>query len=267
MADEKERLTDGNYWEGAYNSRDGNAGPFDAKDWRNFAGIQFLEKLEKLGLDRKKVIEIGGGDAQLLCHLSGRHPESEFSVLDFSPAGCSMAAERAAREKVKLNVHCGDVFSPPEALKGAYDLVLSYGLAEHFADLAGILSAKKVFLKPGGTVFTLIPNLASPVYRYLCGRWSAEVLKKHVLHDLESLKKGHERAGLKIAEAGYLSSVEFGMLSMAVVNMEKKRKLDLWLYLWLTRLGKAVHFLEYRGIKVPSSALFSPYIYAAGRAE
>jgi len=46
------------------------------------------------------------------------------------------------------------------------------------------------------------------------------------------------------------------------VNMEKRRKLDFWLYLWLTRLGKAVHFLEYHGLEFPASSLLSPYIYA-----
>lgn len=257
-------LTDKHFWDQGYATRS-TVAPFDDKDWKNYGGIQLVRKLSSLELDGRRILEIGGGDAELLCYLARKHPSARCAVVDFSPLGCQRARERAKHEQVNLDIFQVDMFSPPDDLKEAFDIVISLGVVEHFPDLPMALSAKKSFAKVGGTLFTVIPNLSSPIYRYLCRRWSQRVLGMHVLHDMDSFIKGHKEAGLKVVETGYLGSIEFGMLSISICDMPETRRFDRFFYLWLTRFSKAVHLFEYNVLDLPGTKLFSPFMYVLSR--
>ena len=203
-----------------------------------------------------------GGDAQLTAYFAKKYPNANFSIIDFSPLGCELARSRARLENVNISIQQADMFSPPKALIGYFDLVISLGVVEHFTDLASVMMAKKALIGDSGKLFTLIPNMASPIYANLCKRWSKTVYDDHVPHTMQSFLDGHKDAGLKIVDYGYLGSVEFSMLSMAMSGPEPKSRFDKSLYLWLTRIGKAIHFIEYRLIDFPTSQLFSPFMYA-----
>jgi SAM-dependent methyltransferase len=235
--------------------------PFDDRNWRKHVSIQLLRLLEALQLEGKSVCEVGGGDGELLAYLAKRHPSAKFSILDFSPEGCELARSRAKREGVAMNVYQEDLFSPPPELLGHFDLVLSLGVVEHFSDLASVMTAIGRLLSNGGKVFSEIPNFSSPIYAYLCKRWSMSVYEDHVPHDMRSFLAGHERAGLIPLAHNYLGAIEFGMLSMAMAGPEKKTWLDQQAYLYLSRLSKAIHFLEHKTRDFPVTKLFSPFMY------
>ena len=254
-----ERLTDSDFWDSCYVGRD--LRPFDDCNWKNFVSIQLTRLLESLQIDKKNVCEVGGGDGEYLAYLAKRYPASEFTVIDFSPRGCELARTRAKREGITLNVCQADIFSPPEALQKHFDLVISHGVVEHFTDLAGVMTAKKRILKSDGIAFTLIPNFSSPVYAYLCRRWSKTVWDDHVPHDMSSFLAGHQQAGLMPLRQGYLGAIEFSVLSMAMYGPESKTRFDHQFYLFLTRLSKAIHFFEYRTVDFPATKLFSPFMY------
>lgn len=263
--DNFEKLTDESYWDCCYRGRE--LVPFDERDWKNYVSVQLFRLVETLSLDGKRVCEVGGGDAKLLVYLAKRHPSSRFCVLDFSPLGCEFARRRAEREGVILEVYQEDMFSPSQALVGSFDLVLSYGVVEHFTDLSRALMAKGRLLKVGGLAFTLIPNLASPVYAGLFRYYSRTVYRKHIPHTMASFLRGHRLAGLVPLRRGYLGSVEFGMISMAVEGPEPTGWWGRQFYLLLTRISKVVHFLEYRFMDFPATSLFSPFMYVISRRE
>jgi 2-polyprenyl-3-methyl-5-hydroxy-6-metoxy-1,4-benzoquinol methylase len=254
-----ERLTSSEFWDSCYESR--NLTLFDAGNWKDLVSIQIVRLLETLQLDQKDICEVGGGDAALLAYLAKQHPCSTFSIIDFSPAGCELAQKRAEREDVTLNIYLEDVFAPPPALLNNFDLVISHGVVEHFSELASVMEAKSRLLKEGGKAFTLIPNFSSPIYAYLCKRWSRTVYEDHVPHDMRSFLAGHERAGLIPLANDYLGAIEFGMLSMAMADPEQKTWFDRQAYLYLSRLSKAVHFLEHKTSDFPVTKLFSPFMY------
>ena len=255
-----ERLTDSNFWNSCYEDRD--LKPFDDRDWKNLVSVQIVRLLESLSINEKSVCEVGGGDGEFLAYLAKRYPTAEFSVIDFSPSGCELARIRAKREGVTLNVYQADVFSPPSKLQKHFDLVISHGVVEHFTDLTGVMAAKKRLLKDDGIVLTLIPNFSSPIYAYLCKRWSKTIWDDHVPHDMRSFLAGHEQAGLMPLKQGFLGAIEFGMLSMAITNgPERKTRFDRQFYLFLSRLSKVIHFLEYRTTDFPATKLFSPFMY------
>ena len=55
------------------------------------------------------------------------------------------------------------MFDPPDDMKGQYDLVMSFGVVEHFKDTTACLKACAAFVKPGGQMFTMIPNMTGLV--------------------------------------------------------------------------------------------------------
>jgi 2-polyprenyl-3-methyl-5-hydroxy-6-metoxy-1,4-benzoquinol methylase len=261
---EGDPLTDSVFWDRAYEDR--VLEPFNGHDWRNYAAVQIVRAVRAIGLDGKRICEVGGGDGQLSAYMARLHPSASFSVIDYSEKGCALARRRSLLERVALHVHQQDVFEPDGSLLGVFDVVMSFGVVEHFRDLPGVLAAKRRLLKPGGVMFTLIPNFAGSVYASLCKRWSRSVFDDHVPHDMKSLTSGHVAAGLVPKHAAYIGSTEFGMLSMAMSAPEKKSRVDYQLYLGLTRVSKALHYFEWKIVDLPSTRFFSPYIFVVSSA-
>ena len=258
-----ERLTDIEFWDYCYDERTPSS--LDINNWKELVSIQWLKKVERFHLKKKKVCEVGGGDGKIISYLSKKNPTSEFSIVDFSPLGCDLARKRSVLENVSLKIYQADIFSPPKELVKYFDLVLSHGLVEHFADLSSVLFAKKKLLKDDGILVTLIPNLASPVYSYLCKKWSVSVYEAHVPHDMGSFMTGHKIAGLQPIEYDYFGAIETSILSMAMNGPEHKTWLDHQLYLLLSRLSKFIHLLEYKTFDFPTTRFLSPFMYIASK--
>ena len=85
-----------------------------------------------------------------------------------------------------------------------YDLVLSGGFVEHFEDFQAVVSKHTEFVKPGGLVVIIVPNLTH-IHRVLCGLFAPDVLKVHrfPLMRREVLRQTLERAGLQVLHCKY----------------------------------------------------------------
>lgn len=225
--------------------------------FKNFSNRKILEKLMKIPMEGKEILEIGAGDSLWLPFLCKMYPSSHFTGLDYSEFGCHMLRQRAKEEGVKIEVVNADLFNPPIELLEKFDVVISFGVVEHFDDLVSVLTSVKTFTKPEGTMFTLIPNMRG-VMGYLTRKFSKEIYEAHNPHDLSSFLKGHEEAGLKVIDAGYLCSNNFAMLSMSV---QKASKITYEFYKFLTRVSKVVWAFESHFFELPATSTFSPYIY------
>jgi len=256
-------LTRPEYWERGYVARDE---PVEYRfGWRDYVNHLLAKKIEGLGLDGKRVLEIGAGDSPWLPYLANKYPGGRFAGLDYSQAGCERLAKRAAAVcgPSTIQVYHQDLFDPESALHRRFDLVLSFGVVEHFADLSHVLAAKRRYLQDDGMMFTVIPNMAGVIGR-LTKRFDRAVYDMHNPHDWESFLDGHHRAGMTVIAGGYLGSSNFGVLSSCV---KEPRGLAWHAYVLLTRLSKAVWFLESRFGDLPASRTFSPYIVALSRAK
>lgn len=253
-------LTSPQYWDSKYSGaaeRD-----IDPGDFRQRPARVLLEKLESLGLHKKKVLEIGAGGSAILTHLAARNPGAEFHGLDYSEAGCRSLDNLARKHGAAVATHRADLFSPPGELKGRFDLVYSLGVAEHFENLAEVVKAQTYFLCPGGLILTLIPNLTGMLGR-LTRRYAPAILAMHKVYDTSALRAGHKEAGLEVISSGYLCSTNFGVLS-SCFKSDKDRGWST--YLWLSRLSKIVWFFEDKVFPLPATATLSPYLYAIARA-
>jgi len=82
--------------------------------------------------------------------------------IDYSEIGCKQAREVLSNTGVEGNVICAIFFSPPENLIDAFDVVVSFGVVEHFEDTAGIAAFSR-FLKPNGILQRYLTWLDSMV--------------------------------------------------------------------------------------------------------
>ncbi len=188
---------------------------------------------------------------------------AEFNGLDYSDRGCRMLSDRAKREGALVAVYQQDLFEPSEDLIGQFDLIYSLGVVEHFHSLSTVLLAMQRLLARRGRMLTLIPNMAG-ILGPLTRRYNRHVYEIHVPHDMQSFLQGHQEAGLSVESAGFLCSTNFGVLSACFKGPTDRG----WTtYLWLSRLTKAIWFIESKCGDLPRTAALSPYLYAISRAS
>lgn len=202
-----------------------------------------------------RILEIGCGNSVLLPYIA-REFGFEPSGLDYSELGCRRAEESLAREQIGGTIHCEDFFAPSKQLLSRFDFVISWGVAEHFAPTERCLSAFSEFLKPGGTLVTIIPNMTGLIGALVKAADRA-VYDIHVPLDLEMLACAHAAAGLDVVRAEYLM-----LFNLNVVNLEGRAD-RLW-YRPAVRLrswiSKTVWIVEPLVPFVRPNRITSPYV-------
>jgi SAM-dependent methyltransferase len=101
-----------------------------------------------------------------------------------------------------INIIEADLFNyKPEKL---YDMVLSFGLIEHFSDTASIIQTHLQFLKPGGVLFITLPNFTG-VNGWVQRKFDIENYNKHYIDCMNPafLADTCEKLGLKNVESYY----------------------------------------------------------------
>lgn len=254
------KLTDKTYWEEMYSRRNSHL-TFNLDGLANFTNRLILNKMLEMGMENKRVIEIGAGDSVWLPYLARKFNSSQFVGVDYSESGCILLTERAHSADVKIEVMREDMFVENSQLHGTFDVAISFGVVEHFDDLGLALAAKKRYLRSGGVMFALIPNF-SGILGKLTRTWNRDVYDKHNPHDWISFLNGHKQAGLEMISGGYLGSSNFGVLSSC---FPERRGLPWQISRGLVAASLATWWFENKIGNLPSSKTFSPYIYAISR--
>jgi SAM-dependent methyltransferase len=266
-AEQHGHLSDKDYWSDKYVVPESAfPRPVDVSDrslknyFRRYQHREIKERLRQLGLGPgSRLIEVGCGGSVWLPYFAREHG-FEVSGLDYSEQGCAAAEHVLNREGVKAEVICGDMFDPPTGLAGTFDMVISYGVVEHFTDTAAAVRACASFVRPGGTVMTVIPNLAG-----LSGvglkYFNRPVYDIHVPMTAGQLAEAHERAGLEVISCDYLTPMWFSDWNVPPEDRRKGRRL-LRNLLWYSSaaFSAGVWVLDdLTGNRIPGSRLFSPW--------
>lgn len=222
----------------------------------------FYKTFSTMNTDDKTLLEIGCAKSQWLPYLS---KEFGFKVsgMDYSKVGCQQAAQILNNEKVDGAVVCADFFKPPEYMYEAYDVVISFGVVEHFENTVECIQAFRKFLKPNGIIITVIPNMTgiSAILQKILNR---PVYDIHVILDVHMLRDAHELSGLKILECNYFLSINFGMINLNGLDPEDmSTRIKASLLLNLSRVSKVFWKIEETLGDFPKSKLLSPYIICA----
>jgi 2-polyprenyl-3-methyl-5-hydroxy-6-metoxy-1,4-benzoquinol methylase len=145
---------------------------------------------------RVDLVEMGCGNSAWLPYFSKRYGFSVTGV-DYSERGCSQERRVLAASGVQGDVFCTNFLEPPDHMIGKYDLLTSFGVAEHFVPTEGCISAFSKFLRAGGRMITVIPNVCG-MPGLILRQTNRALYEKHVPLDSDSLKAAHEAAGLDV---------------------------------------------------------------------
>jgi 2-polyprenyl-3-methyl-5-hydroxy-6-metoxy-1,4-benzoquinol methylase len=231
---------------------------------KNYVVRKFHHNFERLfeGYDTSsmELIEVGCAQSVYLPYFA-KHFGFKVSGIDRSAMGCDRARTVLEREGVKGEVYCADFFSVPAQLIGRFDVLISFGVVEHFEQTAEAVRAMPRLLKPEGRMITVIPNFTGVLgeYQKLLDR---DVYNAHVPLSRESLASAHREAGLEIESCDY-----FLPICLEVYNLERWPK---HLLHWFTirshaAISRAVWFVDDHIVRIRQNRWTSPYINCVGR--
>ncbi len=228
---------------------------------RNHSYHEFHRVFSRLipALPGARLIEFGCAQSIWLSYFA-KHGGMRVTGIDYAPRGCEKAAAVLARDGVDGEIVQADFMDPPHRLLGAFDIGISFGVAEHFEDTAECLAAFRRFLKPGGILVTVIPNMAGLTGQMQ--RWlDREIFDIHVVLDAPALAAAHRRAGLDPVQCDYVVCSNFGMVTLGPRRALAKRLLRLA----LMSVSFALWIIDRSVIRLPATRFLSPYIVCAAR--
>jgi SAM-dependent methyltransferase len=135
--------------------------------------------------------DVGCGDGSFMLALG---------QLGWQPAGIEYDSDTAARlhQKWQLPVVAGDFLTVDLPVR-QYDLVSMLEALEHLHEPQSALQRAFDLLKPGGTLFVTVPNIASLEYRLWGADWVALEPPIHLYHFSSStLSRALQQAGFEV---------------------------------------------------------------------
>lgn len=235
-----------------------------AKGLRHYVNRKFHEFFVKVfdawDTAGMKLIEVGCARSLWLPYFAGQFG-FRVTGLDYSRAGCLRAREILRREGVTGDIVCTDFHTPPVKMIEAFDVIVSFGVVEHFDDPAEVIAAFSRFLKPGGLMITVIPNMAGLV-GWLQKLLDRAVFSIHNAIDREQLSFAHLRSGLQVKSCSY-----FLVSNWEVLNIEGwRRSLLFWPLRKMQLLASVCFWLAETKIHgARPNPVTSPYIVCVSR--
>jgi trans-aconitate methyltransferase len=241
----EQNLTDRLFWKSFWESRKGLI--FYIKPNYIFGDI-----LAKLIAEKKikTAIELGGFPGYYSAYLK-KYRQLDTTLFDYfiHEELINQLLEKNGLKPGDINIIEADLFNyKPEKL---YDLVLSFGLIEHFNDTKAIIETHLQFLKPGGVLFITLPNFKS-VNGWVQRKFDRENYDKHNINSMNPklLAEYCRQLGLTEVESYY-----HGKFTVWLENKQQQGSL-------VKALVKSIWFagkIATKIIPVESKAL-SPYI-------
>jgi 2-polyprenyl-3-methyl-5-hydroxy-6-metoxy-1,4-benzoquinol methylase len=158
------------------------------------------------------VFELGCGGSVYLakCALN----DWKVSGIDFNEQGLNILKSFLQEYNLSYDkLIKDDIFEYDiSELENQYDLLMSFGFLEHFNNSEKIISKWSAIVKPGGLVFSAIPNLFS-INAYLFRKFAPAYWSKHVPYLPSEIDEMHISNGLiPIKSANYSENFNMNML-------------------------------------------------------
>jgi SAM-dependent methyltransferase len=191
-------LTDRSFWKAFWESRIGLI--FNIKRDYIFGDILGRIKAEK---GAQTAIELGGFPGYYAIYLK-KYENMDTTLFDYfiHPGLINELAEKNGLKEGDIKVIESDLFTYQPVDK--YDMVLSFGLIEHFKDTKAIIETHLPFLKTGGTLFITLPNFKS-INGWVQRKFDLENYNKHYIEcmDPDLLANYCKQLGLTEVESYY----------------------------------------------------------------
>jgi len=160
-----------------------------------------------------RTIELGSGRGDLSALLA--EAGAEVTLLDTSERALDQARKRFDRLKLSARFEQGDLLSPPNHLRGSFDVALSSGVIEHFKDdmRTRAIQAHADVLNRHGLCIISVPNAWCPPYRVwkfyleLRGWWPYGFERPYTRREMLRRAKEAGLTGLEARCMGFWQSV------------------------------------------------------------
>ena len=229
----------------------------------NYVNVRFHEffaqTFSRIDPRGKLLLEVGCANSSWLPYFS---QQFDFKIhgLDYSEIGCEQSRNILSNAGIQGEVVCADFFSPPASLLGTFDVVITFGVVEHFTDTQSCIKALAKLLKPGGLLITIIPNMVGLIGR-IEKTINRPVYDIHVPLDAESLTRVHKFLRLEVLQAGYFMSTHFGVLNLNGLNPRSLNwKIKNVFLKILLHISKLIWLFEGVFGQLMPNRLTSPYI-------
>lgn len=221
--------------------------------------ILFQSIINEYDLQGKKILEVGCANSQWLPYFAKEY-NLEIYGLDYSNIGCENSKNILNTEGVDGEIVCADLFEPPNSFIEKFDIVISFGVIEHFENTEYVVESIAKMLKPGGVMVTFIPNM-NGLPGFIQKKVSKEIYDIHVPLDLAQLVDAHEKAGISMGKANYFLFFNMGIINFAHSKFK-------FIYYGLILLSIYIFgFLSKINIKLKENKVTSPYLFYYGEKE
>lgn len=230
---------------------------------RRFHGL-FVNLFDGLQTRSLRLLEVGCAKSVWLPYFAKEYG-FEVCGLDYSPVGCQMATQMLKANGVEAEIVCADLFKPPQSMLESFDVIVSFGVVEHFEDTSACISAISALLKPGGILITSVPNMVGwigSIQKYV----NEPVYNIHRLVDPSVLADSHRVAGLTVTECDYFMATNFAVNNLAGITTNNLVGFAKRVFLaFLVRISMITWVIEARFGFLQPNKLTSPYINCVAR--
>jgi SAM-dependent methyltransferase len=160
-----------------------------------------------------RVLELGCAPGRWLVHYA-RTYGAAVEGLEYTEEGIRRTEENFRRTEIDGELHRGDFWDwTPTA---SYDLVLSLGFVEHFADVDRAFERHVQLVRPGGVVAVSVPNFQG-VNRVLQRWFKAEWLELHNRDAMGAAGWARRAAahGLETRFLGYVGGFDSDVIALS----------------------------------------------------
>lgn len=194
--------TDPAFWDAQWDERDGRALSYRLLHSRDFgpAGA-FLRVLDRhVGLKHfrdAKVVELGGAASNFLVDLA-LYTQSQVTAVDYSETGVRQTELLFRARGVEGEAVMADMFDWRDG-EGKFDVVVHWGLLEHFDRPESVLDVTASVLKPGGLAIFTMPNLeafGARIWQHV----APENYSKHIFHSDADVDRACASVGLTLTK-------------------------------------------------------------------
>lgn len=231
-------------------------------NYRNYKLNKYFESVFS-GLDTSNMdlLEVGCAGSDKLPYF-GRKFGFNICGLDYSEKGCELSRKILEKENVEGNILCEDMFDPPDKLMGKFDVVISFGVIEHFEDTKNAINALHKMAKKSGLVISVIPNM-----NFLVGSLQRivdnKVYRMHKPISVDSLISSHDSEKFETLECRYFMSLNLNIVNTSRYKEGIKRKVIDRLKSYITK----VFWVSKMDYIIPPNKFTSPNIISVAKVK
>ncbi|MBN1254706.1 MAG: class I SAM-dependent methyltransferase [Deltaproteobacteria bacterium] len=253
-------LSESPYWEEMYRER---RWAKYLPDQRKYRGHYEFDRIFRTVLQpdtSKKLLELGAGGSIWLPYFA---QEFGFEVygIDYTEKGCELAERNLALAGVKGEIRCEDFFKAINYWRGFFDVVVSFGVVEHFNHPVEIIRLMKNLLKRDGMSITVVPNTAGSLFR-LQRFIDKDVYEIHKVFSLKDLSSYHTEINMQVVVERYMQFMDLITLNYQRIFKGRSHK---WVAQGITGLNLPILYLQKAFRFFPQSKRWCSFMVVAAK--